>query len=116
GVQMFDAMVKQRLVRQDRETVSLSPRGERFVEDFGIDLASIGGARRPLCKTCLDWSARRSHLAGSLGSAMLARMYELKWASREAGSRIVSFTRNGERQFQALFGTETPQVLAAKAG
>jgi len=116
GVQMFDAMVKQRLVRQDRETVSLSPRGERFVEDFGIDLASIGGARRPLCKTCLDWSARRSHLAGALGSAMLARMYELKWASREAGSRIVSFTRNGERQFQALFGTETPQVLAAKAG
>ena len=116
GVQMFDAMVKQRLVRQDRETVSLSPRGERFVEDFGIDLASIGGARRPLCKTCLDWSARRSHLAGSLGSAMLARMYELKWASREAGSRIVSFTRNGERQFQALFGAETPQVLAAKAG
>ena len=47
---------------------------------------------------------------------MLTRMYELKWASREAGSRVVSFTRNGEKQFQALFGAETPQVLAAKAG
>ncbi len=116
GVQMFDSLVRQRLVRDDQGRVSLSPRGERFVEAFGIDLASIGSARRPLCKTCLDWSARRSHLAGALGSAMLARMYELKWASREAGTRIVSFTRNGERQFQALFGSETPQVLAAKAG
>jgi DNA-binding transcriptional ArsR family regulator len=116
GVQMFDSLVRQRLVRDDQGRVSLSPRGERFVAEFGIDLASIGRARRPLCKTCLDWSARRSHLAGALGSAMLARMYELKWASREAGTRIVSFTRNGERQFQALFGAETPQVLAAKAG
>jgi hypothetical protein len=116
GVQMFDHLVQQRLVRYDQERVSLSPRGERFVAEFGIDLASIGGARRPLCKTCLDWSARRNHLAGALGSAMLARMYELKWASRESGTRIVSFTRNGERQFQGLFGAETPQVLAAKAG
>ena len=116
GVQMFDSLVRQRLVRSDQGRVSLSPKGERFVAEFGIDLASIGGVRRPLCKTCLDWSARRSHLAGSLGSAMLSRMYELKWASREAGTRIVSFTRSGERQFQALFGGATPQVLAAKAG
>jgi DNA-binding transcriptional ArsR family regulator len=116
GVQMFDTLVRQKLVRQSQERIGLSPQGERFVKEFGIDLAAIGGARRPLCKTCLDWSARRSHLAGALGSAMLARMYELKWASREPGTRIVRFTRSGERQFQALFGTETPQVLAAKAG
>jgi DNA-binding transcriptional ArsR family regulator len=116
GVQMFDHLVRQRLVRDDRGHVSLSPRGERFVADFGIDLGSIDRSRRPLCRTCLDWSARRSHLAGALGSAMLDRMYELKWASREAGTRIVSFTRPGERQFQALFGGDRPQVLAAKAG
>jgi DNA-binding transcriptional ArsR family regulator len=118
GVQMFDHLVRRRLVRHERDRVSLSPGGERFVAEFGIDLGSIAGTRRPLCKTCLDWSARRSHLAGALGSAMLARMYELKWASREPGSRIVNFTRSGEKQFQALFaaGSETPQVLAAKAG
>jgi DNA-binding transcriptional ArsR family regulator len=118
GVQMFDHLVRRRLVHQDRNRVSLSHRGERFVAEFGIDLTGIAGTRRPLCKTCLDWSARRSHLAGALGAAMLARLYELKWASREPGSRVVSFTRTGERQFQALFGGggETPQVLAAKAG
>ena len=117
GVQMFDTLVRQRLVRREESDVSLSSKGERFVADFGIDLGKIGGStRRPLCKTCLDWSARRSHLAGTLGSAMLARMYQLKWASREAGTRIVRFTPNGERQFQALFGGDKPQVLAANAG
>jgi len=116
GVQMFDSLVRQRFVRREESGVSLSPKGERFVADFGIDLTKMGSTRRPLCKTCLDWSARRSHLAGTLGSAMLARMYQLKWARREAGSRIVRFTPNGERQFQALFGGDTPQVLAAKAG
>jgi DNA-binding transcriptional ArsR family regulator len=116
GVQMFDSLVRQRFVRRDEASVSLSPKGERFVADFGIDLTKMRSTRRPLCKTCLDWSARRSHLAGTLGSAMLTRMYQLKWANREAGSRIVRFTPNGERQFQALFGGETPQVLAAKAG
>jgi hypothetical protein len=112
GVQMFDHLARQRLVRQERDRVELSPRGERFVAAFGIDLAALPRSRRPLCKTCLDWSARRSHLAGALGSAMLARLYALNWASREPGSRIVSFTRSGERQFHALFGagSATPQV------
>ena len=116
GVQMFDTLLRQKLVRQSQGSVGLSAQGERFVQEFGIDLAALPRSRRPLCKTCLDWSARRSHLAGVLGSAMLARMYELKWASREPGSRIVSFTRSGERQFQALFGSaaDTPQV--SKAG
>jgi hypothetical protein len=85
------------------------------VAAFGIDLAALPRSRRPLCRTCLDWSARRSHLAGALGSAMLARLYALNWARREPGSRIVSFTRSGERQFHALFGagSATPQVPKA---
>ena len=46
----------------------------------------------------------RSHLAGTLGAAILSRLYELKWATRSPGNRIVDFTRNGEKQFVALFG------------
>jgi DNA-binding transcriptional ArsR family regulator len=106
GVQMFDTLVRQRLVRQEPDGVSLSPRGERFVAEFGIDLAALPRSRRPLCKTCLDWSARRSHLAGVLGAALLSRIYQLDWARREPNSRIVAFTRNGEAQFHALFGAD----------
>ena len=62
--------------------------------------------RRPVCKACLDWSERRHHLAGTLGAALMARFTELKWAARDTtpGSRVVNFSRNGEKRFAALFG------------
>jgi DNA-binding transcriptional ArsR family regulator len=104
GVRMLDAMTEKRLVRRHKGTISLTSEGERFVTKFGIDLAAISGSRRSLCKSCLDWSVRRSHLAGALGAAILDRLYELKWAKRQAGNRIVAFTPKGETQFRALFG------------
>ena len=40
------------------------------------------------------------------GAAMMSRFTELKWAARDTvpGSRVVNFTRNGEKRFSALFG------------
>jgi hypothetical protein len=37
---------------------------------------------------------------------MMTRFTELKWAERDsaAGSRVVNFSRNGEKRFAALFG------------
>ena len=67
-------------------TLDLSLGGRAFMTDFGIDLTAVGTSRRPLCKPCLDWSARRSHLAGSLGTALLEQFYGRGWAEREAGS------------------------------
>lgn len=105
GVRMLDSMTGKKLLRRQKDNISLTPQGERFVTDLGIDLDSLGGSRRPLCKTCLDWSVRRSHLAGSLGAAMLSRFYELNWAKREKGNRVVTFSPKGTARFNALFGT-----------
>ena len=58
---------------------------------------------RPLCRACLDWSVRRSHLAGALGAALLSRFYELGWAKRIDGTRILEFSRAGETAFSAQF-------------
>lgn len=106
GVRMLDSMTEKKLLRIQKDSVALTPQGERFVTDFGIDLSALDGSRRPLCKTCLDWSVRRSHLAGSLGAAILSRLYELKWARREKGNRVVVFSPAGVTKFTALFGTK----------
>ncbi|CAN5169168.1 ArsR family transcriptional regulator [soil metagenome] len=108
GVRMFDAMTRQKLIRNRGEEINLTANGARFVADsFQIDVAGIDRQRRPLCKSCLDWSARRSHLAGTLGAAILTRLYEMYWATRVPDSRIVRFTRRGEARFAALFGAGT---------
>jgi DNA-binding transcriptional ArsR family regulator len=107
GVQMLDSMKKQRLLRQRKEDIELTAEGERFLTDtLQISADALAHPRRPLCRACLDWSERRHHLAGTLGAALLNRFTELKWAMRDAtpGSRVVNFTRNGEKRFAALFG------------
>ncbi|MDA0703690.1 MAG: hypothetical protein O3A96_10725, partial [Proteobacteria bacterium] len=59
--------------------------------------------RAPLCRECLDWSERRSHLAGSLGRAFLSRFEALSWARRDQKTRVVTFSRSGAEEFQRLF-------------
>lgn len=108
GVQMLDSMRKQRLVRQTKQTIELTAGGKRFMADaLQIDAGMLAHPRRPVCKACLDWSERRHHLAGTLGAAVMSRFTELKWAERDSapGSRIVNFSRAGEKRFAALFGT-----------
>jgi DNA-binding transcriptional ArsR family regulator len=107
GVHMLDSMKAQRLVRQKKQDIELTTHGGHFLEEhLQISPGMLAHSRRPVCKACLDWSERRHHLAGTLGAALMQRFTELKWAARDPtpGSRVVNFTRNGERRFAALFG------------
>jgi DNA-binding transcriptional ArsR family regulator len=109
GVQLFDNLKIRGVIRVGSGEVSLGPSAERFFRRLDIDLAELRSSRRPMCKACLDWSVRRSHLAGALGAAMLQRFYDLRWARRASGSRIVEFTPSGEREFAKLFGASANQ-------
>ncbi len=106
GVQMLDSMRDQKLLRQKKQDIELTAEGTRFLEkNLQIAADALTHPRRPVCKACLDWSERRHHLAGTLGVAMMNRFTELKWAARDPapGSRVVNFTRTGEKRFAALF-------------
>lgn len=103
GVQMFDSLSRQGFFDLESAPPLITKKGEVFCEKFEIDLLKLRQKRRPLCRACLDWSVRRSHLAGALGAALLDRLYEQKWARREKESRVVLFTPEGERAFNKLF-------------
>lgn len=100
---MFDSLVSQGCLEIRGEDVVLTAAGRSFASGFGIGIDSLSTGRRPLCKSCLDWSARRTHLAGALGAALLSRFYEESWAVRLEGSRTVEFSSSGETRFTALF-------------
>ena len=103
GVQMFESLTARGFLALDRDQLTLTPDGTGFMEDFGIDVAGLRSGRAPLCRTCLDWSERRIHLAGSLGRALLKRMEELRWLRRDPGSRTVQFQGDGEAVFLRTF-------------
>jgi DNA-binding transcriptional ArsR family regulator len=105
GVALFDRLVAARLLVRRGEALVLSRKGEAAMQGFGIDLDAARAGRRALCKDCLDWSVRRSHLAGGLGAALLARFTDLGWARREKGTRVVTFSPPGLRAFEKAFAT-----------
>ncbi len=108
GVQMLDSMKQQKLLRQKKQDIELTTEGTRFLEkNLQISTDALHHPRRPVCKACLDWSERRHHLAGTLGAAIMSRFTELKWAARNSapGSRVINFSRHGEKRFSALFGS-----------
>jgi DNA-binding transcriptional ArsR family regulator len=110
GVAAMDSLVERRMLRVADGAPELTPRGREFGAELGIALEPLSRQKRPLCRTCLDWSVRRPHLAGALGAAILARCFELGWARRASGSRVVQFSAAGERAFRERF------AVASSAG
>ena len=96
GVAMLDSLRRRRLIAGD-EDLALTSSGRDFFADFGIDLPSLERGRRPLCRACLDWSERRSHLGGALGAAILAQVMDRNWARRDG--RTLLFSHDGLKQF-----------------
>jgi len=110
GVALFDSLVKNKLLRVQHQdevsSASLTWRGENFFSSLNISTAiteTNSRSRRPQCKACLDWSVRRHHLAGTLGAALLNFCYQKKWATRECGTRVVTFSAKGENTFRRTF-------------
>ena len=104
GTQMFDRMVELGYLAPAEDALDLTPAGRDFSAAFLSEIETLEQARAPLCRECLDWSERRSHLAGSLGRAFLGRFEALGWAHRVEGTRIVRFSPRGLSEFHVLFG------------
>ncbi len=102
GIRLYDSLRAQGHLAGE-EDIRLTESGQSAAETFGINVDTLAKSRAPLCRSCLDWSARRAHLAGSLGRAYLSRIETLGWANRVKGSRIIAFSPRGEAAFFAAF-------------
>ena len=115
GTRLFDGFQTAGYLTGAGDTLELTPAGMQFARGFGIDLDALTSKRAPLCRECLDWSERRSHLAGSFGRAMLSRFEELGWATRTANSRVVIFSTAGELAFEEMLVQRREQRVRASA-
>lgn len=106
AVAMLDGLLAGRILVLEDHTLRLGRDAATFFAERGIDLAALSVLRRPVCRSCLDWSVRRSHLAGSLGAAILDRILSQKWARREPGGRAIAFSPQGRQAFRHAFLAE----------
>src|SRR5882724_38860 len=108
GVALADALMERDCVVLSEDGGIVTPAGEAFFLGLGIDLGESTPSRRPFCRPCLDWSERRSHLAGALGGALATRCFELAWIARIRDTRAVLVTPEGRRGLAETFGLELP--------
>jgi hypothetical protein len=100
------------IVRRAETYVPGPEAGPRFGE-LGIDLEALVRARRPLIRGCLDWSERELHVAGALGAALTARLFELGSIRRREGGRAVIVTGSG-RDLLSQFGVDVDAMFAER--
>lgn len=104
GVAIADALRAHGHVVLNDGAAAVTEEGGRFLAALGIDLAVETPTRRPLCRTCLDWSERRPHLSGRLGAALLAQALDRAWVRHVPDSRALKITPAGQRRFYEVFG------------
>ena len=103
GTQMYDSLIARGLILHSDKALNLTLSGRDFVTGLGIDLDAFPASRSPMCRDCLDWSERRSHLAGRLGRGLLAHFESTGWAQRIPESRVIRFTAPGKKAFDQAF-------------
>jgi DNA-binding transcriptional ArsR family regulator len=101
GVALADALCAQGHVALSADGGEVTASGHAFLHEFG---AEPGGGKRVFCRPCLDWSERRPHIAGRLGSALASRCLELGWIARQRDTRAVAITEAGRAGFADRFG------------
>jgi DNA-binding transcriptional ArsR family regulator len=103
GVALCDALVARGQVICADESAELTDAGVAFAAQLGLTLEGHA-TRRPLCRVCLDWSERRSHLAGRFGASLAEYFFEQRWIQRARQGRAVQLTAAGERALLRHFG------------
>lgn len=104
GVAVTEALHGRGWIEGWEEGFSLTAAGRDGFSRLGIDLDALSPGRRPLTRSCLDWSERRPHLAGALGAALATVCLETGWVVRVRHSRAVRLTDRGRRALHGALG------------
>jgi DNA-binding transcriptional ArsR family regulator len=110
AVQMLERFRSLRWLRAScagSNALELMQEGAAGLAALGVDLDTAGAARRKFAYGCLDWSERRMHLAGALGSALLKMLVDRRWVALELNSRALRITSRGRRELHQRLQIET---------
>ncbi len=86
GVELRDRLLATKALHStdDRDHV-LTAHGERLIATLDIDLDPLRANRRVFARSCLDWTQRRPHLAGTLPAAITSTFLARGWIEGGSG-------------------------------
>ena len=113
GVRIHDHLAAIGAIAIGPDGMTLSATGDEWFTRAGVDVGGSRHTRRPLIRTCLDWTERRSHLAGLLPAGLATSFLDQGWLRRRApGERGLTMTSDGTYALAELLDIEPDQLTA----
>ncbi|WP_420136788.1 ArsR/SmtB family transcription factor [Sphingomonas sp.] len=106
AVALADTLIVRGLIAVGEDGALLTEGGRTWLAELGVEIAPAPGTSVIFCRLCLDWSERRHHLGGAIGTALYRAFAAQGWIQRVAGSRSVTITISGKRAMQHYFGID----------
>jgi DNA-binding transcriptional ArsR family regulator len=102
GVAITDALVRGGLL-QAEIGFALTDAGLAW---FTRHVGGLPSGRRPVVRSCLDWTERRPHLGGIAGATLCRYVLGQGWAVRIGTGRALRVTADGERALRDLLDVD----------
>jgi len=109
GVALADALVIAGWLEDYGGAYRLTPIGTGTLRALGIDSPARSG--QAPARRCLDWTERRPHIAGPVGTALANMAFDRGWIRRLRGTRAVVVTPRGRAQLRKIFNVRWEETL-----
>ena len=110
GVQQHDALIALRvLVKDDAGALVLGDAATDWLREALFSAGAVlsvqlAAKKKRFAYGCMDWSARRDHLAGAFASTLLTHYLGRGWLQKTQTHRALAPTPGGVSEFSRLFG------------
>ncbi len=97
GVRWLAVLEARRFLEVEDGSVALTERGRLWLAGHGMREVTW-----PHGKLCLDWTERRNHLGGPLGTKLTDHLFARGWLAKRKTSRAVRVTTTGQVELARL--------------
>jgi len=115
AIALAAALVRARALEVEEDGFRLGPCAHRVLLRVGVDITALFGNPREHVRTCIDWTERRRHISGPLGSALLESFLQTGTFRRRSEPRVLELTGAGRAFLLDAFGLDLTESKAITA-
>jgi DNA-binding transcriptional ArsR family regulator len=115
GVLIADRLTEEGVIAplQERGIGELLQPRHPLLRALGVPMPLVATAgRRPLVRSCPDWTEQRPHIAGHLGATILTALLDSDWLTRHARDRSLQLTLGGRARLGAALQVDSEALTA----
>lgn len=104
ALSIADALVASRALARTEDGFHLDVRAPEVFRALRIDISALLSLPQAHVRGCIDWTERRRHIAGPLGTALLRALIEADVLKRTAERRVIHLASNAHAVLSEILG------------